>query len=146
MRVGPIGPSPPGSKRLARSGSEAIALRSAPAQKVPPAPVKTATSWESSASKSEKARTSASAVGPSTALRASGRSIVTTATAPLTSTRTSDMPATLDADVYGSRRQPSFEDGFQEFGYVPWSDDVFESCDLIEADPAPRMKVCARRS
>jgi hypothetical protein len=56
------------------------------------------------------------------------------------------MPATLDANVYGSRRKPSFEDGFQELGHVPWSDDVFESCDLIEADPAPRMKVCARRS
>src|SRR5918996_2239234 len=132
MRVGPIGPSPPGSNRLARSGSEEIALRSAPAQKFPPAPVKTATSWESSASKSEKARTSASAVGRSTALRALGLSIVTTTTGPVTSTRTSDMPATLDANVYRSRRQPSFEDGFQELGHVPWSDDVFEGCDLIE--------------
>ena len=38
-RVGPIGPSPSGSTRLS------IAFRSAPAQKVPPAPVSTATLW-----------------------------------------------------------------------------------------------------
>ena len=57
-------------------------LRSAPAQKVPPAPVSTATDRSGSASKRRKAATSSSAVGRSTALRTSGRSMVTTTTGP----------------------------------------------------------------
>ena len=44
MRVGPIGPSPSSATRLMRAPpGSAIALRSAPAQKVPSAPVSTAT-------------------------------------------------------------------------------------------------------
>src|SRR3954451_669167 len=66
-----------------------MALRSAPAQNaIPPAPVRTITRASSSASKRSSAASSASAVGPSTALRRSGRSIVTTAAAPRRSYRT----------------------------------------------------------
>ena len=79
-RLGPIGPSPSSVTRLPRSVP--IALRSAPAQKVPPAPVSTATAASSSASNARKASASADAVGPSTALRASGRSMVTMVTGP----------------------------------------------------------------
>src|ERR1022692_1086402 len=75
MRVGPIGPSPPSLSALGRPA--AIAFRSAPAQKVPPAPVSTATCSVSSASKDRKASASAAAVAASTALRASGRLMVT---------------------------------------------------------------------
>src|ERR1035438_645116 len=75
MRVGPIGPSPPSLSALGRAA--AIAFRSAPAQKVPPAPVSTATCSVSSASKDRKASASAAAVAASTALRASGRLMVT---------------------------------------------------------------------
>ena len=63
------------------------ALRSAPAQKTPPAPQSTATRSESSASNSRKASVSARAAGPSTALRASGRSITIVATVSLRSIR-----------------------------------------------------------
>jgi hypothetical protein len=63
-------------------------LRSAPAQKAPPAPVSTATAAPGSASKVRKASASAAAVGPSTALRRSGRSMVTTVTGPSRSTIT----------------------------------------------------------
>src|SRR5205823_4304153 len=80
MRVGPIGPSPSSVIRL--PCPPATALRSAPAQKVPPAPVRMATAAVSSASKVRKASANAAAVGPSTALRTSGRSIVTTVTGP----------------------------------------------------------------
>jgi len=59
-----------------------MALRSAPAQNVPPAPVRTAADIESSRSTRLKASTRAEAVGPSTALRTLGLSMVTTATAP----------------------------------------------------------------
>src|SRR5262249_27465808 len=63
--------APPGS---------CIALRSAPAQNVPWAPVRTATCRDSSASKRRKASASSAAVGRSIALATSGRSIVTIAT------------------------------------------------------------------
>ena len=72
-----------------------MALRSAPAQKVPPAPWRTATAASSSASKARNASASACAVGPSTALRASGRSRTTVVTGPWRSTRT--MGRTLSA-------------------------------------------------
>jgi hypothetical protein len=85
-RVGPIGPSPSGATR--GGAPEAIAFRSAPAQNAPPAPVSTATAAFWSASKARKAPASAAAVGPSTALRRSGRSIVTTVTGPSRSTST----------------------------------------------------------
>ncbi len=80
-RVGPIGPSPSGSVRLRRS--VATAVRSAPAQNVPPAPCRTATAAPSSASNARNASASAAAVGPSTALRRSGRSMVTVVTTPV---------------------------------------------------------------
>ena len=86
IRVGPIGAGPSGSVRLA-SGPP-MALRSAPAQNVPPAPNSTATDASGSASKSSNAVTSAAAVGPSTALRTSGRFRMTVVTGPRRSTRT----------------------------------------------------------
>jgi hypothetical protein len=83
MRLTPIGPSPSGSTLLTRSGSPArIALRSAPAQNFPPAPVSTATDRSGSASKRRNASASASAVGRSTAFATSGRSIVTVTISP----------------------------------------------------------------
>jgi hypothetical protein len=78
-RVGPIGPNPP-SGSTGRLSPSAIALRSAPAQNAPPAPVSTATSAFGSESKRWKASNKARAVARSTALRLSGRSIVTTVT------------------------------------------------------------------
>src|SRR5580700_6538992 len=75
MRVGPMGPSPASLSALGRPA--AIAFKSAPAQKFPPAPVSTATSNVSSASNARKASASAAAVAASTALRASGRLMVT---------------------------------------------------------------------
>jgi hypothetical protein len=62
-----------------RSG---IVFRSPPAQKVPPAPYSTATAWSGSLSKARNASASACAVGPSTALRACGRSITIVVTGP----------------------------------------------------------------
>ena len=82
-RDGPIGAV------LDMSGSSGLDIerRSAPAQKVPPAPQRTATDAPSSASNSVKASASAAAVGPSTALRTSARSTITVETLPLRSTR-----------------------------------------------------------
>jgi hypothetical protein len=58
-------------------------FRSAPAQNASgPAPVRMKTRASSSASKLWKARPSSAAVGPSTALRRSGRLIVTRAAGP----------------------------------------------------------------
>src|SRR6516164_617104 len=85
-RVGPIGPSPSGLARL--PSGPPTALRSAPAQNVPPAPQSTATCADSSASKSRNASARAAAVGPSTAFRASGRSRMTVVTGPDRSART----------------------------------------------------------
>src|SRR5207249_8476959 len=65
MREGPIGPSPSGSRRRARP--LAVALRSAPAQKVPLAPHSTATRAAASASNARNASASAAAVSRSTA-------------------------------------------------------------------------------
>src|SRR2546428_5268938 len=104
MRDGPMGPSPSSLMRLSavvhtaaprRSWPEATAFRSAPAQNVPPAPVRTATASASSASKRRNASTSAPAVGSSTALRTSGRLMVTTATSPSVSNRTVLMRVSL---------------------------------------------------
>ncbi len=94
IRVGPIGASwSTSSTRL--PCSPPTALRSAPAQNVPPSPHSTATDWVSSASKARKAAASAAAVGPSTALRACGRWSTTVVTGPSVSTRTAGalMPA-----------------------------------------------------
>src|SRR5437773_5264836 len=85
MRVGPIGPS-----RLAVSLVAlpcATSLRSKPAQKLPPAPVRIATDSESSGSNRLKEATSSEAVAELTALRAPGRLMVTTAIGPSTSNR-----------------------------------------------------------
>src|SRR5437879_8283066 len=86
IRVGPIGPGP--VSPTAYLDPVAIAFRSNPAQKVPAAPVSTATNSSSFASKSLKAASSALAVSGSTALRTSGRAMVTVSTAPSTSVRT----------------------------------------------------------
>src|SRR5229473_8061524 len=86
IRVGPMGPSPFAVSRLALPC--ATSLRSKPAQKFPPAPVRIATDSDSSASNRLKQATSSSAVAELTALRAPGRLIVTTAIAPSTSYRT----------------------------------------------------------
>src|SRR6267143_1438338 len=86
IRVGPIGPGP--FSPTAYRDPDAIAFKSNPAQKVPAAPVSTATESSSFALKSLKAACSALAVSGSTALRTSGRSMVTVRTAPSTSVRT----------------------------------------------------------
>jgi hypothetical protein len=78
MRVGPIGASPVGSERF--GAPAAMACRSAPEQKVPPAPHSTATRAPSSASKARNASASAWAVARSTALRTRGRSSTTVVT------------------------------------------------------------------
>src|SRR5262249_12028349 len=62
-------------------------LRSAPAQNTPPAPQSTPTRKSSSRSNSRKASANARAAGPSTALRASGRSSTIVATWSLRSIR-----------------------------------------------------------
>ena len=64
------------------SSVDVIALRSAPAQNAPFEPVKMATERSSLSSKRRNAAASSRAVGPSTQLRTSGRSIVTIATGP----------------------------------------------------------------
>src|ERR1700677_2814718 len=79
-RVGPMGPGP--SSATGRRSPSESAVRSAPAQKVPPAPVRTATAAAGSASKARKASSRAAAVAPSTALRRSGRHRLTTVTGP----------------------------------------------------------------
>ena len=66
--------------------SDAPYLRSQPAQNVPWEPKKTPTLAGGSRSNASKAATSASAVAGSTALRASGRSMITVVTGPLCST------------------------------------------------------------
>jgi hypothetical protein len=91
--VGPIGPkmscgSPLGSRTRDSSHPVATALRSAPAQNVPSAPHSTVARNAASRSISRKAATSRDAVAESTALRASGRSRITVATAPDRSMRT----------------------------------------------------------
>jgi hypothetical protein len=88
MRVGPIGPSPSGTGVSRFPLSVPTALRSAPAQNASPTPPRTATEDESSASKARNASASAEAVGPSTALRATGRLIRTVVTGPAFSTWT----------------------------------------------------------
>jgi hypothetical protein len=66
-----------------RGPSDSMSFRSAPAQKASsPAPVSTKTRASSSASKRWNASPSSAAVSPSTALRRSGRLIVTRAAAP----------------------------------------------------------------
>src|SRR5712692_22794 len=86
MRVGPMGPGPVSSSLI--PSLRASAFRSKPAEKWPPAPVSTATANASSAAKRSKESTSCPAVSGSTALRTSGRSMVTTTTWPSGSYRT----------------------------------------------------------
>src|SRR5258706_4202430 len=86
IRVGPIGPGPVSSRRL--PSPSASALRSKPEQKLPSAPVSTATDSAASALNRSKDSTSRAAVCGSTALRTSGRSMVTTTTDPSGSYRT----------------------------------------------------------
>ena len=83
MRLGPIGPGPsPDGSTLLRNAGSPTAFRSAPAQKLPPAPVRIATPSAASASKRSNASLSSNAVGPSMALRRSGRLMVIVQTAP----------------------------------------------------------------
>src|SRR5665213_1961187 len=79
-RVGPMGPGP--SSATGRRSPSDSAVRSAPEQKLPPDPVRTATEAEGSPSKVWKASRRAEAVAPSTALRRDGRQMVTTVTGP----------------------------------------------------------------
>ena len=79
-RVGPMGPRP--STLIGRGSPSEKANRSAPAQNVSPVPVSTATRAASSPSKCSKASSSNRAVVPSTALRRSGRLMVTMVTGP----------------------------------------------------------------
>src|SRR5947199_7556597 len=165
MRVGPTGPSPSRSRRLARSipGSR-IAFRSAPAQKVPFAPVRTATCSDSSASKRRNASASAAAVGRSMALATSGRSIVTTATAPWL--RNSMLMTTLLSDP-DARERPCAPTGlavklpvFRQAGGLIWlgsssggrnasaegteatmAHTVFHTCSLCEATCGLKFEV-----
>ena len=84
-RVGPIGASrsrPPAGATTRLPCPAAIALRSAPAQKVPFAPWSTATRAPSSRRTRGRPSASAAAVARSTALRASGRSSTTVVTGP----------------------------------------------------------------
>src|SRR5439155_16801317 len=85
MRVGPIGPSALAVSLVALPC--ATSLRSKPAQKLPPAPVRIATDSESSASNRLKQAISSEAAAELTALRAPGRLMVTTAIGPSTSNR-----------------------------------------------------------
>src|SRR5918994_1883695 len=82
IRVGPIGPSSVMSVSTRFPPPPATAFRSAPAQNVPPAPVRTATDNASSASNRRNLSDRARCVGTSTALRACRRSIVITHTGP----------------------------------------------------------------
>ena len=79
-------PSPSAWTRLPRP--VAMALRSAPAQKVPPAPVSTATRGVVVGVEGAEGGGERRAVGPSTALRTSGRDRMTVVTGPLRSVRT----------------------------------------------------------
>src|SRR2546430_3145625 len=85
-RVAPMGRAPVSPP--AYLDRVAISFGPTRAQKVPAAPVSTATNSSSFALKSLKAASSALAVSGSTALRTSGRSMVTVSTAPSTSVRT----------------------------------------------------------
>ena len=95
-RDGPIGPrggrAPSGGKSSASSArtsfpwSEAPYLRSHPAQNAPCEPKNTPARASGSRSNASNAATSASAVAGSTALRASGRSMITVVTGPSFST------------------------------------------------------------
>src|SRR5205809_5312863 len=96
-RVGPSGPSPSSVSRLPLP--LAIAFRSAPAQKVPAAPVSTATAWCSPRSKARNVSASASAVGPSIAFRTAGRLMVTTRTSPSDATSIVLMRCPLARDL-----------------------------------------------
>src|SRR5713226_2181514 len=89
-RLGPIGAieSWPPISRFLLGSPEATALRSAPAQKVPPVPVNTATDATASASKALNASNNFRAVAPSTALRQCGRLMETMVTGPSRSTST----------------------------------------------------------
>src|SRR5262249_11987098 len=113
IRLGPIGPSPPGLVRFPRPAG--IAFRSAPAQKVPWLPPNTATRAASSPSNSRKAAARAAAVSRSTAFRTSGRLIITVVTLRVFSTSTgipppSGLQAGLDVpDLFDYKAAP---DGF----------------------------------
>ena len=97
MRVGPMGPSTDMSASTRLPRPSAIPRRSAPAQKVPCVPVSTATESESSESKVRNVSANSPAVGPSTALRTSGRSMATTSTSP--SRPTSRLPAAPEVEA-----------------------------------------------
>src|SRR3990170_94792 len=87
IRLGPIGPSPSSPDGSRRPWADR-AFRSYPPQKQPAAPHSTAASASPSFSKARNASRSAAAVSGSTALRASGRLMITVVTGPSFSTRT----------------------------------------------------------
>ena len=81
-RVGPIGPGPSSATRWRSPPAKRLEV-GAGTERAAELPVRTATAEESSASKAVKASSRASAVAGSTALRRSGRSMVTTVTGPV---------------------------------------------------------------
>src|SRR5208282_5325967 len=104
MRVHPSGPSPSSAARF--PSPRATAFKSAPAQKYALLPVRSATDSRSSASKRLNDSASAAAVSRSTALRTSGRSIVTVAIAPSVSYLTTLMSVSLFHDMIEIFGQP----------------------------------------
>lgn len=72
---------------LSLGADEDMALRSAPAQKAPPAPVRMTARTESSALARSQAPDISASISAERALRASGRFIVTVRTCPSCSTR-----------------------------------------------------------
>jgi CDP-diacylglycerol---glycerol-3-phosphate 3-phosphatidyltransferase len=82
-----------GAHERARRDDDTAHEPTEPEQDDPPEPVSTATLAASSRSNSSNAAANAAAVGPSTAFRVCGRSIVTTMTGPSCSRRTSSMAA-----------------------------------------------------
>src|SRR5256714_5184224 len=92
------------SKPTPSSPPLAIALTSPPAQKAPPAPVNTTQPTSSAISTSSRSSPSASSIAPDSALRRSGRFIVSTATPSSTRARRSSVPVSISrmAQAYSS--------------------------------------------
>src|SRR5256714_8735469 len=92
------------SKPTPSSPPLAIALTSPPAKNAPPAPVNTTQPTSSAISTSSRSSPSASSIAPDSALRRSGRFIVSTATPSSTRARRSSVPVSISrmAQAYSS--------------------------------------------
>src|SRR5262249_8224624 len=113
--------------RTGRGSPSARALRSAPAQNVSPAPVRMATESDGSPSKTRKAEASADAVAASTALRRSGRSMVTTRMLSCDSVRTV-MAARECRPGSRTRQRPRSAEGVDEL-------ELGDAVEVPEEDP-----------